>query len=477
MSARKELRERAAGLTEAGLRSQLSMLEANAREADRTAAYWERRQGEPGANVSVEGARRDAADWRSEARALREAWHEAHGEPAAATGQGAAVEAKLTRMSEVTPKPLRWLWPERIPLGKLSFLEGHPGLGKGHVTVDLAAAVSRGGPFPDGGSAPRGVAVFLMAEDGLADALRPRLDAAGADCARVLVLEGLRLRPDEAFQAPTIPDDVPLLREQLAAIAGLQLVVIDPMSEYLSGKVNAYKDHEVRRALAPLKQMAEDLDIAVLMVRHLRKATGGDAVTAGGGSIAFTALARTTLLVTQDPEDPERRVLAVAKNNLARKAASITFRLSPVGDGKIARVAWEGVSRFDANGLLAALAERDDGERSKVEEAADWLREYLREGEAGVDATRQAARKAGISDRTLDRARTQIGVTWNRIGFGKGASYVYRLPHARHAPPCSPYITEVGEHGGWTGANSLNDNGSTSSPTPGEHDGEHGAAA
>ena len=43
------------------------------------------------------------------------------------------------RMSDVEPEELEWLWPDRIPLGKLTLLAGDPGLGKSFVTCDMAA--------------------------------------------------------------------------------------------------------------------------------------------------------------------------------------------------------------------------------------------------------------------------------------------------------------------------------------------------
>src|ERR687893_1945254 len=93
-----------------------------------------------------------------------------------------------TLLSEVEPEQVEWLWPGRLPLGKLAVLDGDPGLGKSALTLDLAARVSAGLELPDGGrSGPAGV-VLLSAEDGLEDTIRPRLDAAGADTERIVAL-------------------------------------------------------------------------------------------------------------------------------------------------------------------------------------------------------------------------------------------------------------------------------------------------
>ena len=62
----------------------------------------------------------------------------------------AAHSAIMRAFSQIKPEALKWLWPGRIPLGKVTLLVGDPGLGKSLVTIDIAASVSRGMSFPDG---------------------------------------------------------------------------------------------------------------------------------------------------------------------------------------------------------------------------------------------------------------------------------------------------------------------------------------
>ena len=81
---------------------------------------------------------------------------------------------------------IAWLWPGYLAAGKLHVLDGDPGLGTSCLTLDLATRVSTGKRWPDDaqGCDPVGV-LLLSAEDGLADTIRPRLDAASADVDRV----------------------------------------------------------------------------------------------------------------------------------------------------------------------------------------------------------------------------------------------------------------------------------------------------
>src|SRR5262249_26745155 len=120
--------------------------------------------------------------------------------------------APLRRASDITPRPLRWLWPNWWALGKLAIMDGDPDLGKSLVTLDIAARLTRGDDFPDGqvGSGRPTSALIIGAEDNLEDTVRPRLDAAGADPTRIAFYESF------GGLAPTFPECVPDLRRRLA---------------------------------------------------------------------------------------------------------------------------------------------------------------------------------------------------------------------------------------------------------------------
>ena len=95
-------------------------------------------------------------------------------------------------LTEFRPETLDWLWPGYIPKGMITVLDGDPNLGKSLTTLDLAARLSRGQPFPDGtGGGTIGRTLIVQAEDGIAHTVVPRLLAAGADLEQVFVF------PDE----------------------------------------------------------------------------------------------------------------------------------------------------------------------------------------------------------------------------------------------------------------------------------------
>jgi hypothetical protein len=260
----------------------------------------------------------------------------------------------------VEPEQVGWLYPKRIPLGKLTVVDGDPGLGKSATATDFGARVSVGRTWPDGAPCEVGGVVICSAEDGLADTIRPRLEAAGADLSRVLALDTI---PDGDAERPiSIPEDLDVVRRGIERV-GARLVIFDPLMAFLSADVNGHRDQDVRRALAPLAKLAEDTGAAILIVRHLNKTEGGNPLYRGGGSIGITGAARSALLVARDPEDDDRRVLATLKSNLSAPAPSLAFTLSEAANGAV-RVEWKGSTPLDARTLLAVPS--DDEERREL---------------------------------------------------------------------------------------------------------------
>ncbi len=130
-------------------------------------------------------------------------------------------------LSEVEPESVEWLWPGRIPKGKLSLIEGDQGTGKSALTIDLTARVSVGGELPDGMRCEATGVVLVSAEDDPADTIRPRLDAAGADPSKVLAL-GFVSDAEGQERLLSLPSNVPLVEYCIERVSA-GLVVIDPL--------------------------------------------------------------------------------------------------------------------------------------------------------------------------------------------------------------------------------------------------------
>jgi hypothetical protein len=333
-----------------------------------------------------------------------------------------AARAHVVSLTAVLSAPVQWLWPGWIPLGKLTVLDGDPGLGKSTLLLDLAARISRGHPMPDGTATTAANITLLTAEDNLGDTVRPRLEAAGADLARVqafaAVGDGHGRRP------PMIPLDLGLLAGVLRETAA-RMLILDPFLAFLGRGVDSCKDQDVRRCLHRLAELAERHRCAIVLLRHLNKAGRGKAVYRGGGSIGIIGAARSGLLVAADPDSPTHRVLASTKSNLGPPPASLRFTLASAGSG-VCRIAWCGPCLHQADDLVRSIAPAE--ERACLTEACDFLRHLLTGGPVAADHCLRQARRVRLSEKTLRRAKALLQIRSTRSCEGPVAQWLWSLP-------------------------------------------------
>jgi len=226
-------------------------------------------------------------------------------------------------------KSVEWLWPGFIAKGKIHNLTGEPGLGKSQITMDIAARLSTGTAFPsytlgEKSHNPVGV-IILSAEDSPEDTMKPRLIASGADLSKIAFLSSaiIDIGKDKKLKMRGLA-----LREDaeqiLNAIATLPfkvgMIIIDPISAFLSSGQDSNSNSDVRGTLAQLQHTIMNSGIALLMINHTNKNTAAkSAHMRSMGSVAWNAAARATFYVFKDKEDPEKKVFSVGKMNLAKE--------------------------------------------------------------------------------------------------------------------------------------------------------------
>lgn len=324
-----------------------------------------------------------------------------------------APALRIVRMADVEAEEVHWLWHPYIALGKLTLLEGDPGLGKSWLTCALACAVSHGNGLPNTAPFEAGNVLMLSAEDGLGDTLRPRMDALGVDVSRVF-----------ALAEPLTFDSIGLLKLESTIIEYKpKLVIIDPLFAFTGGKTDIHRANECRAISAPLAAIAERQACALVAVRHLSKSRGGGhALNAGIGSIDFTAAARSVLLVGADPDEKNKRAIVQTKNNLAPIGEAIGYTIEN------SQFFWTGISDLTAGRILSLSS--DEGERGTIAEAVDFLRTALVDGGRDNKAIKEEAKQAGISEVTLRRAKDRLKVKAKKVG-APGSHYqrwVWELP-------------------------------------------------
>jgi hypothetical protein len=199
----------------------------------------------------------------------------------------------------------------------------------------------------------------------------------------------------------------------------------DPLMSRLDSQLDTHQDAEVRRALEPLVRVIEATNVVALGLIHVNKTTSSDPLTLLMGSRAFAAVARFVLFVMVDPEDEGIRLVGQPKNNYGRtdlptlKFSIANSHVADTEEGAVwtGRLEWLGESDRDVRQVLASVD--GDGNLSQVGECADWLQEYL---ESNRDAApskqvKQAAKEAGYTGSTLQRARQRLHLRITSEGF------------------------------------------------------------
>lgn len=315
--------------------------------------------------------------------------------------------ATTVRLSEVKATVPDWLWPGWLARGKMMLIDGDPSVGKSTLTMDLAARVSAGLPMPFSGQPTQPAPVLLLCgEDAASDTLLPRIVGAGGNTELVSVITGM---PGAHGDDPiSFPDGLEAIAARIERDKP-SLLIIDPLMAYLGGSIDSHRDQDVRRVLMPLGAIAEKYGVAVVLVRHLNKAAHGKAIHRGGGSIGVIAAVRTAGLVARDPRDPESRILASTKNNIAAAPRSLRFKLVPCGN--VAKVEYVEECDDDADSLLAAPTRE-----SAVDKASKFLEERLHDGPVLAQTLESEALAKGISKRSLERSKQGLPIEAKKAG-------------------------------------------------------------
>jgi hypothetical protein len=332
----------------------------------------------------------------------------------------------MTSFADIVEVPILWLIPGKIPLGKVTLLAGEAKTGKSFVTMWISAAVSSGLEIPcsNGECMPEGDVLILSAEDDAADTIKPRLIAAGANADRIYEMT---LKSPEGSPYPFTLAHLDELEEALGRLQCPKVVIIDPITAYIGGRIDDHKDAQLRTLIGPLKALAAKWGIALIVVGHFNKGNGTNALNKIKGSGAYTALARANWIVVKDPQDPRRRLLLSAGMNLAEDPPGLAFRIDP--DRRC--VVWEDQPvLMTADEALRSQQEQQrdrSGEReaSKVEKAEAWLDTVFRPGrEIPSDDVMKEGESKGFTRGNLFAARKRLPwIKARKVGFAEGWSW------------------------------------------------------
>ena len=355
----------------------------------------------------------------------------------------------LTSAAQIKPRPVFWLWKNRLALGTIGLLAGREGLGKSTLAYWLAARLTRGDLYGHYDGTPKGVLVCAT-EDSWEHTIVPRLMAAGADLARVYRVDVLNHA--DVHVGLSLPRDL-AQTERAAREADAALLLLDPLMSRL-GDLDTHRDSEVRQALEPLAALADRTRHGRAradppqQVRQPRPAPARDGIQG--------VHRRRPLGLHGDPR-PRRRRPAAGACSAPRRTTSartdlptLTFTIEshPVdtdeGTAWTGRLVW-GDELADSIDEAMRRVGRRPRRPGRQPEAADWLEDYLvQPGRHRALRGHQADRSQGRSQRdALKRARSKVRATIDSAGFPRRSFWTLPVGPQSGQSPRGEYLTEL----------------------------------
>jgi len=341
---------------------------------------------------------------------------------------------KVTRISAITAKPIKPLWPGCLYHGKVTVIAGVPGDGKSLSAVDVAARITAGKDWPVGNGSFKAAPVLLLtAEDDPADTIRPRLDMAGANTDQVELIEGVHhvdpATGKQSLDLVSLISDLPAIERRIVGIEASALVV-DPLTSFADSDTN--KTGDMRRLLDGLAQMAARTGVAILVITHMNKRSDArKAMQMIAGSHVIVAAVRVVLVTARDPNDKARRLLLPIKLNIGPDDIGFAFRVVPKPHpvcGDVPTVEWEQdfVGDMSADDVLIDSTPRAQAAVEKSCEVQLWLRELLKHEPVEARVMWKRAKEKQFGERRVKTALKAIKATCEVLGYqGK---WHYSLP-------------------------------------------------
>jgi hypothetical protein len=381
----------------------------------------------------------EAGEWarRKEDRDYQLAWD-------AAEVNADDTERPLTTraLERFKDRNIEWLWWPFVPLREVTVIYGEGGVGKSTLIIDMAQRIVRGLAWPRFGReeeeyAPKGSVLMMTKEDDPSSIIRQRLHAAGANDE---VFQKIHMvghddpdDPDQFDPLDRLDTQMKQFEDKIIENGDVKLIAIDAGPDF-TGKVDIYRDDQIRSFINPLARIARRHNLAVVIVMHINKKedlTAARNRTLGG--VAFINAPRSAIAVGEDPDDAERKIVVQDKKNLTREKLGAAFRLEEVRILQSARpvpkIVWEeDWATITADELMAARKQKS----SKLDRAKELLQERLTDGPARHGDLVKLAQSMDIGKRTLMKAEAELGVkstrkddmVWWRMGkVGKDAKH------------------------------------------------------
>ena len=175
--------------------------------------------------------------------------------------------------------------------------------------------------------------------------------------------------------------------------------MIDPVSAYLKG-VDDNRNAAVRGVLSPLKNLAERMGAAVVLVSHLTKGASANGKHRVSGSIAYVGACRANFLFvpTRATRPAGRCSCSITAATWRRSHRPLAYTIEDQS-GRGPQVIWSDepvtVTVDEALRVRAEMPAQDEG--PELRECEKWLKETLAGGRVPAAELRRACEQAGFA--------------------------------------------------------------------------------
>ena len=193
------------------------------------------------------------------------------------------LSSLVTKASDVTIRPIKWIWEPYIVDKNVNLLGGTGGTGKTFFIAALTSAITTGMQPEDMPGTVRSVGnvLYLGSEDGNEEVSR-RLKSLGADMEKVLLVEKIIPVNDTRI-------------ESIIEATKPKLVVFDALISYFPHGYNPNAQQDVRTVMDSLRELARKHETSILTVVHPGKNTEYKLENRFGGSKAFVDSVRNAI--------------------------------------------------------------------------------------------------------------------------------------------------------------------------------------
>lgn len=263
------------------------------------------------------------------------------------------AELEITRLSEIQSTDVEWLWYPYLPFGKLTIIQGDPGSGKTMPVLYLASLLSTGSPLPTEDKNIKHdpmTVIYQTSEDGHEDTIKPRLEKFdNVDFNNIVFIK------EDRCSLTMLDERI----EQAIIQENAKLLVLDPIQAYIGQSVDMNRANEMRPLIKNLMTIAQNHQVAIVLVDHMNKGKGSKSSYRNLGSIDIPAAARSVLICGELKNEDGIRAVVQDKSSLAQRGKPFAFKFDDNG------FKWIGEYDIDVDELLDGFKKVTDKERAK----------------------------------------------------------------------------------------------------------------